>query len=215
MRSCRYLIVPCDCHGYDWWAGRCKLFGARLRNEARDLKSGLPAAPRFTSPPAHSATCQFLKIRHPPPHPNTTTTHNTCDKTIYPLHCPKDRLGRNHGCRKVSTHLCPRKFSQNCHRSIQNPTPQYQFPPQPNFYHAEEPKLTDFVYRNKRLSKGKKGLKKRTQDPFTRKDWYSVKAPSTFNTREYVHTHTTPHDPHGIEEEMEVENHYQKQTAHN
>lgn len=40
------------------------------------------------------------------------------------------------------------------------------------------------VGKNKRLSKGKKGLKKRT-DPFARKDWFSVKAPSTFNIREY------------------------------
>lgn len=40
------------------------------------------------------------------------------------------------------------------------------------------------VGKNKRLSKGKKGLKKRT-DPFARKDWFSVKAPSTFAIREY------------------------------
>lgn len=49
------------------------------------------------------------------------------------------------------------------------------------------------VGKNKRLSKGKKGLKKRT-DPFARKDWFSVKAPSTFAIREYAITTQHPRE---------------------
>lgn len=36
------------------------------------------------------------------------------------------------------------------------------------------------VGKNKRLSKGKKGGKKKAQDPFARKELYVVKAPSVF-----------------------------------
>lgn len=47
------------------------------------------------------------------------------------------------------------------------------------------------VGKNKRISKGKKGGKKKAQDPFARKDWYDIKAPSVFNVRQVGKTLVT------------------------
>merc|ERR1711879_732330 len=48
------------------------------------------------------------------------------------------------------------------------------------------------VGKNKRLTKGsKKGGKKKVVDPFTKKDWYSIKAPAVFKVRNVGHTLVT------------------------
>lgn len=47
------------------------------------------------------------------------------------------------------------------------------------------------VGKNKRMSKGKKGTKKKVGDPFLKKEWYELKAPSMFQQRNFGKTLVT------------------------
>jgi small subunit ribosomal protein S3Ae len=42
--------------------------------------------------------------------------------------------------------------------------------------------------KNKRLTKGKKGGKKKLVDPLTRKDWFDCQAPAPFDSRSFGKT---------------------------
>jgi hypothetical protein len=47
------------------------------------------------------------------------------------------------------------------------------------------------VGKNKKISKGKKGGKKKIGDPFLKKEWYTLKAPSMFSVRNFGKTLVT------------------------